>query len=88
MGQINVNIRMDEDLKKEFEKFCSNVGMTMTTAMCVFAKRTVLERRIPFDISDIVPNEATRKAIETSENNIDTEGSFNSVSDLMKALNA
>ena len=27
MAQTNVNIRMDEELKKQFEKFCSDVGM-------------------------------------------------------------
>nr|WP_314931176.1 type II toxin-antitoxin system RelB/DinJ family antitoxin [Shuttleworthia satelles] len=51
MGQTSINIRMDEDLKKQFEAFCSDVGMTMTTAVCVFAKTAVRERRIPFEIS-------------------------------------
>ena len=51
MGQTSINIRMDEDLKKQFDAFCSDVGMTMTTAVCVFAKTVVRERRIPFEIS-------------------------------------
>lgn len=51
MAQTNINIRMDEELKKQFDEFCSNVGMTMTTAICVFAKKTVREQRIPFEIT-------------------------------------
>ena len=51
MAQTNVNIRMDEDLKKQFDKFCTNIGMSMTTAICVFAKKVVMEQRIPFEIS-------------------------------------
>ena len=51
MAQTNVNIRMDEELKKQFEEFCSNVGMTMTTAICVFAKKAVREQKIPFEIT-------------------------------------
>ena len=51
MSQTTVNIRMDSELKKQFEAFCSDVGMNMTTAFCVFAKKTVRERRIPFEIS-------------------------------------
>lgn len=51
MAQTNVNIRMDEDLKKQFEKFCNDVGMTMTTAICIFAKTAVRQQRIPFEIS-------------------------------------
>ena len=51
MAQTNVNIRMDEELKKQFDAFCSDIGMSMTTAICVFAKKAVRERRIPFDIT-------------------------------------
>ena len=51
MAQINVNIRMDEELKKQFDEFCSNIGMSMTTAICVFAKKAVYEQRIPFEIT-------------------------------------
>ncbi|MDD2620081.1 MAG: type II toxin-antitoxin system RelB/DinJ family antitoxin [Syntrophomonadaceae bacterium] len=51
MAQININIRMDENLKKQFEAFCSEIGMNMTTAFCVFAKTAVRQNRIPFEIS-------------------------------------
>lgn len=51
MAQTNINIRIDEDLKKQFEAFCSDVGMSMTTAFCIFAKKTVRENRIPFEVS-------------------------------------
>ena len=51
MAQTNVNIRMDAELKKQFEAFCSDIGMSMTTAFCVFAKKAVRERRIPFEIT-------------------------------------
>lgn len=42
---------MDEDLKKQFDAFCSDVGMNMTTAFCIFAKTVVKQHRIPFEIS-------------------------------------
>ena len=42
---------MDEELKKQFDAFCSDIGMSMTTAICVFAKKAVRERRIPFEIT-------------------------------------
>lgn len=51
MAQTNVNIRMDEELKRQFDEFCSNIGMTMTTAFCVFAKKAVAEQKIPFEIT-------------------------------------
>ena len=51
MAQTNVNIRMDENLKQQFDEFCSNIGMSMTTAICVFVKMAVKEQRIPFEIT-------------------------------------
>ncbi|WP_315002394.1 type II toxin-antitoxin system RelB/DinJ family antitoxin [uncultured Selenomonas sp.] len=51
MAQTSVSIRMDADLKRQFDEFCSEIGMTMTTAFCVFAKTAVRERKIPFEIS-------------------------------------
>ena len=51
MAQTNVSIRIDEDLKREYDNFCSDIGMSMTTAFCVFAKKAVRERRIPFEIT-------------------------------------
>lgn len=51
MAQTNINIRMDKKLKEQFELFCSNIGMTMTTAFCVFAKKAVREQKIPFEIT-------------------------------------
>ena len=47
----NVNIRMDKELKKQFETFCNDVGMSMTTAFTIFAKKMAREHRIPFEVS-------------------------------------
>ena len=51
MAQTNLNIRIDEDLKEEFSQFCDQVGMSMTTAFTIFAKKAVKEQRIPFEIT-------------------------------------
>ena len=51
MAQTNINIRMDENLKKQFDSFCSEVGMSMSTAFNIFARTVVRQRKIPFEIS-------------------------------------
>ncbi len=68
MANTNVNIRMDSDLKKQFENFCSDMGMTMTVAFTVFAKKVVREHRIPFEIGESVPNADTLAAVAEVEN--------------------
>ena len=88
MANININIRMDSDLKQQFEAFCNDVGMTMTTAFTVFAKKAVREYRIPFEIGAEVPNADTKKAIEDARNGIGLSKGFSSVEELMEDLNA
>ena len=51
MAQTMVNFRMDENLKKEMEQTCQDMGMSMTTAFTIFATKVSKERRIPFDIA-------------------------------------
>ena len=51
MAQININIRMDENLKKEFETTCNEIGLTMTAAFTVFAKAVSKYKGIPFKLS-------------------------------------
>lgn len=51
MSQTNINIRIDENLKKQFDKFCEDIGMSMTTAFNIFAKKVVKEQKIPFEIT-------------------------------------
>ena len=53
MAQTNINIRMDAQLKKQFEAFCADVGLTMSAAFNVFAKTSVRLQKIPFEITAI-----------------------------------
>ncbi len=63
MAQTSINIRMDEDLKRQFDMLCNDMGMTMTTAMTIFAKKVVRENKIPFEITGSKPNSETLEAI-------------------------
>ena len=67
MASTNVNIRMDSDLKRQFENFCADMGMTMTTAFNIFAKKAVREYRIPFEIGAEIPNAETIEAVNEAK---------------------
>lgn len=67
MAQTNINIRMDSDLKKQFDLLCSELGLTMTTAFNVFARTMVRQQRIPFDVALDIPNETTVAAMKEAE---------------------
>ena len=51
MAQTTISVRMDESLKKEFDRICNDLGLSMTTAITMLAKKMTREKRIPFDVS-------------------------------------
>lgn len=69
---VNVNFRMDADLKKSMEEACSELGMNMTTAFTIFAKKVSREKRIPFDVSvDPFFSESNIRYLESRKKEID-----------------
>ena len=52
MGQaVNVNFRLDAEDKKNMEQVCTELGLSMSAAFTIFAKKVGREHRIPFDVS-------------------------------------
>nr|AGS53349.1 DNA-damage-inducible protein J [uncultured bacterium contig00014] len=71
MAEVMVNIRMDENLKESMERTCQTLGMNMTTAFTIFAKKVSREQRIPFDVSvDPFYSERNMAAIDEAANQI------------------
>lgn len=52
MAMATLTARITPSDKSEFEDFCSNVGLNVSTAINLFVKKVLSERRIPFDVSD------------------------------------
>ena len=48
---VNVNFKLDADVKKSMEQACADMGLSMSAAFTIFAKKVGRERRIPFEIS-------------------------------------
>ncbi len=63
MAQATFSVRMDESLKKQFDALCSDFGMTVSTAINVFARAVVRERKIPFEISSPEPDVTRDQAL-------------------------
>ena len=51
MAQVMVNFRMDEDVKKNMEQVCREMGLSMTAAFTIFATKVGKEKRIPFELT-------------------------------------
>jgi len=67
---VMVSIRMDKELKQSAEALFAEFGMNMSTAINVFAKQSVREGKIPFEISLRIPNAVTLAAMQEVEDMI------------------
>lgn len=67
MAQATFSVRMDENLKEQFDSLCRDFGMNMTTAITVFARAVVRQRRIPFEISAPETTVSRQEALQAFE---------------------
>ena len=52
---VSVNFKLDPEVKKSMERACADMGLSMSAAFTIFAKKVGRERRIPFEVSAADP---------------------------------
>lgn len=58
---------MDDQLKQDFDAVCGELGLTMSTAVTLLAKKMTREKRLPFEVSlDPFYSAANIKALNES----------------------
>ena len=98
MGQqINVNIRMDSDIKKEADILFRGFGLNFSTAINAFVRQSLKEKAIPFIIRDVPSHHETLlaegkaivKSIQSDSVNNDTdEISLDEINDIISKSRA
>ncbi|MGP1429683.1 MAG: type II toxin-antitoxin system RelB/DinJ family antitoxin [Fusobacterium sp.] len=56
-----INIRVNDEVKKEAETIFKSLGLNMSVAMNLFLKKCINENGIPFDLK--IPNKETNKIL-------------------------
>lgn len=51
MESLMINVRVNANDKKELEQFCNSVGMNISTAINMFIKAVIRDKRLPFDVT-------------------------------------
>ncbi len=46
-----ISLRFDDDMKKQLDEMCEEMGMNLTTFFMIYAKKALRERKIPFEIA-------------------------------------
>ena len=73
----NITIRMDRETKRNFENFCDNVGINLTTAFNMFVKATLRARTLPFAVSDIDLKKQARMELQEAFEDLQKESLAN-----------
>lgn len=90
MANINVTIRMDEDIKHQADDLFSDLGMSLSGAITVFIKQAIRQQAIPFAIARDVPNQETLEAIEEVQRlkNDPAKKTYDSFNEILKKLDS
>ena len=46
-----VSLRFDDEMKKQLDEMCDEMGMNLTTFFMIYAKKALRDRCIPFEIA-------------------------------------
>ncbi len=84
----NINVRVDEELKRKAEAIFHELGLNMSTATNMFLRYAVRYGGIPFELRIEKPNAETLSAIDDVNNNRNMSKTYDSVNDLFEDLNA
>lgn len=87
-NKVNMTLRVEPELKAQATALFKELGMDLSTATGIFYRQALRYHGLPFDLKLDEPNETTYRAMEAAEKGEDIFGPFDSVADLMEALNA
>lgn len=88
MAKTNMTLRIDPQLKNDASILFKELGLDLSTATGLFFRQALRCHGLPFQVRLEEPNETTYAAIEAADKGEDIQGPFDSVEDMMEALNA
>ena len=83
----NLNIRIDDNLKREAELLFDDLGVSLSAAMTIFLKQAIRQNGFPFQITRNY-NRETMEAMEDVRLGRNLNGPYKSMDELIEALNA
>lgn len=84
----NMTLRIEPELQEQAAALFKALGMDLSTATGIFYRQALRYQGLPFEVRLDEPNKITYAAMEAAEKDEDIYGPFDSVADLMEALNA
>ena len=88
MAKGNMTLRVEPELKAQAASLFKALGLDLSTATGLFYRQALRCHGLPFEVKMDEPNDVTYAAMAAAEKDEDMCGPFDSVAELMEALNA
>jgi DNA-damage-inducible protein J len=81
MAQSAVTVRLDSEIKTQFDALCEQFGMSANTAFNIFVKAVIRSRSIPFTVRGSSPSalDLFLQQRKAAENSIERELSLDEI---------
>ena len=87
MKSLNISVCVDANDKKNFEQFCENVGMNVSTAIKMFIKVVLREQKLPFEIRSKSFSDTIYEKLQEVELEMDKNPKRYSKEDVIDSIN-
>ena len=87
METLNLNVRINANDKKNFEEFCNNVGMNVSTAINMFIKAVIREQKLPFEVCSKTLDDIVYKKLQEAEVEMNNTSKRYSKEEILESMN-
>ena len=87
METLNLSVRVDANDKKNFEQFCDEVGMNVSTAINMFIKAVIKEQKLPFEIRSKTFDNIIDEKLQEAESEMKNTSKRYSKEEILESIN-
>lgn len=87
MESTTLNIRVNSNDKKNFEQFCNNVGMNVSTAVNMFIKAVLREQKLPFEVRSNPFDNQIYQSLKEAEHELEQNSQRYTIDEVSQSMN-
>lgn len=87
MESTTLNIRVNSNDKKDFEQFCNNVGMNVSTAVNMFIKAVLREQKLPFEVRSNSFDNQIYQSLKEAEHELEQNSQRYTIDEVAQSMN-
>ena len=87
MESLMLNVRVNANDKRELEQFCNSGGMNVSTAINMFIKVVIRDKKLPFEVTSKSQEDRIYEKLKEAEIEMESTNKRYSKDELLKNIN-